>query len=521
MKPPKVAVREIRVVALYARISQEDKDPVTGELLTESVGDQLTNLRGRAAERWPGAILREYVDNDLSASEFSNKPRKAWLRLLADLLSGEIDALFTVHSDRLTRRVDEAFEFRQAIAAHDAEVWDLRGKKDILADGGTMFYLEAVMASKSSYDTSRRIRDKNSVRREAGRHHASRPAFGFTDATYTEHVPAERDLLLACWKGVKRGETLGDCQRAFNQSGFLSPYTGKPYTRAAIYRMLRNPVYAGYVVHKGEIVRTSGNIKRMVTPEYWAVVQDKLKRNSRANDTRPDKDAPRSTARVHLLKGFLRCGNPACGMVLIAGKDNGRRVWRCPPKSQGGCCGISRSYDLVARVVDGYVREALTMARVEEIASAQDDPRRRALEAEIAELEARAADLARRYADTENPLSPDDYFPMVTGVRDGITTRRRDLAAMVRTAERALPPDALATWDDDRPETLGVRREMLARLIDYVVILPTRNLGRRGAPPESVRIMKRRAPVTAEVTGRDAPPTAEVGDAMSARDIAS
>ena len=65
------------------------------------VARQLEDCRKLAADRgWP--VGAEYVDNDVSA--FSGKPRRQYARMLADLASGDRDAVIVYNLDRLHRR---------------------------------------------------------------------------------------------------------------------------------------------------------------------------------------------------------------------------------------------------------------------------------------------------------------------------------------------------------------------------------------------------------------------------------
>jgi site-specific DNA recombinase len=48
-----------------------------------------------------GAVVEVYVDNDLSA--YSGKPRKEYVRMCGDVITGRITAIGAWHSDRLHR----------------------------------------------------------------------------------------------------------------------------------------------------------------------------------------------------------------------------------------------------------------------------------------------------------------------------------------------------------------------------------------------------------------------------------
>jgi hypothetical protein len=91
--------------ALYARISRvaEADD-------TEGVGRQLADGRASVTRRG-GTVLAELVDNDVSASRFSNKARSNYRRLLDMIDGGEVDGVWIWMEDRLHRQVIELAEF--------------------------------------------------------------------------------------------------------------------------------------------------------------------------------------------------------------------------------------------------------------------------------------------------------------------------------------------------------------------------------------------------------------------------
>src|SRR5450759_1162895 len=94
--------------AIYPRISQDREGDGLG------VTRQLTDCR-QEAERRGWVVAEEYVDDDVSA--YSDKPRPAYRRMLADLRDGQRDAVLVWHLDRLHRRPIELEEFVQTCTA--------------------------------------------------------------------------------------------------------------------------------------------------------------------------------------------------------------------------------------------------------------------------------------------------------------------------------------------------------------------------------------------------------------------
>lgn len=58
-------------------------------------------------------------------------------------------------------------------------------------------------------------------------------------------------------------------------------FGGCPFTRGQLYHLLRNPVYAGDIAHKGKVY--SGNHTSIIPRETWEEVQQQLSQNIRGS----------------------------------------------------------------------------------------------------------------------------------------------------------------------------------------------------------------------------------------------
>lgn len=488
---------DIRVVALYARISNEDRKNEQGQLSEESVDDQLERLRAEARRRFPDATVIAYVDNDLSASTFATKPRVQFDDMINAFYANELDAVIATRSDRLTRNGPDGYLLADAVLKHGGCVCTLVGDKDLVTDGGFVWKLDVLLGERESHITSWRVSNKLDTRRGKGVYRCSRVPFGYSDTACTEVIESEKAWLHEMRKHIMNNGTIGGCWLMLAEGGVTSPVAKKngtfgPFSRQAVTGFLRNPIYAGYVPHEGAKVRKSTHIVPIFTDDEFDTLQERLDQIS--DDAKQKRGGTVVSARVHVLSGFLRCGQPGCGgRMQIHGPEN-HRSWECVE-----CNGSRRRYATVATVVDAWVRTRLRLAAVEVADEAMADPQAVKLRRELSELEARRTRMTARLATLE--ISEDDYYPAIAALRDAITTRQSELARMVRDAERALPPDALALWEDDRPEMLAQRRALLGTLIDHVAIVPVplppgrKSWGRAGAPPESVRVFARRAAV--------------------------
>ena len=108
------------VIALYCRISIDRSGRREGVEAQERWG------REYAAERWPGAAVRVFVDNNLSAARDDRRPGYEALR--AAVRAGEITQVWAVEQSRLERRKAPWFELAAELIA--AGIDEVRTRRD-------------------------------------------------------------------------------------------------------------------------------------------------------------------------------------------------------------------------------------------------------------------------------------------------------------------------------------------------------------------------------------------------------
>src|SRR4051812_10927926 len=97
----KAAVTSPRLRALtYCRISH---DPTGREAGVERQRKDTDGIARR--ERWD--VLARFVDNDRSASRYATRDREDWLRAMAMIEAGAVDAVVVYDLDRFVRQPKE------------------------------------------------------------------------------------------------------------------------------------------------------------------------------------------------------------------------------------------------------------------------------------------------------------------------------------------------------------------------------------------------------------------------------
>ncbi len=155
-----VAVAAAVVVAIYCRISIDKSGRREGVEAQERWG------REYAAEHWPGAMVRVFTDNNLSAARDDRRPGYEALR--AAIRAGEITHVWTVEQSRLERRKAPWFELAaELIAAGIDEVHTRRDGLVRLDDIGSD--VRAIVNAQYVADLKKKIRDKSAELAREGR----------------------------------------------------------------------------------------------------------------------------------------------------------------------------------------------------------------------------------------------------------------------------------------------------------------------------------------------------------------
>lgn len=321
-----------RSAAIYARISSDQ----TGEGL--GVQRQLEDCRKLAAQRgW--IVGEEYVDNDLSA--FKGKARPEYQRMLADLASGDRDAVLIYNLDRLTRQPMELEEFVQLCErAGVSQVATVTADIDMGNDDGLfMARLLAAFAAKESARKSARIRRKALQLAEQGKPHGGplRP-FGFDEDKVTVRAD-EAEVIRTLAGRFIAGESARSLCVWLNEEG-VTTVAGGPWQTTTLKQMLRSGRIAGLREHKGEIIGPAV-WEAIITPEQRQQVLNRMEAK-RVSGTR--------SPRRYLLSGLLRCGK--CGNRLYSSLRAETRRYVClSGPDHGGCGGLT----VVAAPVEEWI----------------------------------------------------------------------------------------------------------------------------------------------------------------------
>jgi site-specific DNA recombinase len=443
------------LAAIYARISSDPDDTQLG------VKRQLTDCRALAARKGWNAV-REYVDNDVSASTGNRRP--AYRQMLEDIKAGEIDAVVAWADDRLHRQPMELEEFFEITdAAGIKNLATVSGDLDLSTEDGKLKarILGAVAANESA-KLKRRIQRKHEELAAAGKDSGGghRP-FGFNDDRITLRTD-EAAIIRELAARILAGDSIRSiCQDLDDRK--ISTVTGSRWTPHVVRRMLMSPRISGQRQHHGEIVGPA-EWPAIVTPTETARLRSVLGDPSRRTNR---------VARRYLLAGTLRCSH--CGATLVARpKADGRRAYVCAKGPGHAGCGKTSTLaaDLEVLIVEAVLYRLDTPALANRLARQKTQT---TLESAVSEGlaldQARLEELAELYAD--RTISKSEWLTARRRIEDRITGSKRKLSRM--TQSNALDgfignsAELRRRWSD---LTLSRQKAIVDAVLDHVVVGP-------------------------------------------------
>ena len=174
---------------------------------------------------------------------------------------------------------------------------------------------------------------------------------GYVNNPKTRNIepdPVKAKTIQAIYKEFAAGNhSLESARHRLSFYGLVSR-SGKVLGKAAVQRILTNPVYTGRIVHKGESYQ--GNFESLIGNELFEAVQEQLKQRSRPRKSRHRHDFPFTV--------LFTCGE--CGGAITAqyGKGNGGIYvyYRCS-KKHGKCYQPYLRDELMIKQIQGLLQK--------------------------------------------------------------------------------------------------------------------------------------------------------------------
>lgn len=348
-------------VAIYLRISL---DRSGDELAVER---QEEDCRRLAAEHgWTVAYV--LTDNSISATNGKHRPAYAQLKEL--VATDAVDVVVTWNHDRLLRLPRELEEWIPLCDGHGIPTYTVKaGHYDLTTPSGRA--VARTLAAWANYETEtatmRMLSARDQIARSGARHKAAR-VYGWNDDGLTVRtdeaaiVNEIADLIIAGYSQVSIAKRLNGRQVPTSRG---KCWTGIGVRKAAI--RLSNIAIRE---HRG--AQYPGNWE----PIFNAEKMEEVVAAIAGRDTLGSK---RGVGRVHLLTGFVYCGECGAKLGIGKGNSNSASAYRCNAMKSheavaSGCGRVERQSAPIEHLVSAAVLERLDSdALLVAVNQAQDD----------------------------------------------------------------------------------------------------------------------------------------------------
>lgn len=318
---------------IYLRISLDrDGDTLA---VTRQREDALQLIKRRGWE-----LTGEYQDNDISAAGKHTRP--GFEALLVAIKAGTLQAVVAWSLDRITRNRSDTLRLIEACQQAGVTIALVRGSDlDMSTPAGRLVagILTEVARNEIEVKSDRQKR-ANLQRAQGGKPHAARRAFGY-DAKGMAVVPAEAALIQAAFEHILAGASLRSIVRDWNTAGATTT-AGNPWRPTTVRGVLKNARYAGIRTYRGQ---------RMDTPATWpAIVSENVWTATQAILADPARSTVKDRSIKFLLTSIAECGRCNDGSkVTTARTQHGVRNYKCVNGD------LTRGAEPIDRLVEGLV----------------------------------------------------------------------------------------------------------------------------------------------------------------------
>ncbi|WP_027399405.1 recombinase family protein [Anaerovorax odorimutans] len=373
-------------VAIYCRLSDEDKNKQSDMQDSESIQNQKTMLINYALQnKWE--VYDLYSDDDYSGADTG---RPEFNRLLCDAENKKFNIVLAKTQSRFTRDMEIVEKYlhnkfirwgiRFISVVDNADTYNKGNKKSRQINGlVNEWYLE---------DLSENIKAVLNSKKKQGKYVGAFAPYGYLknpkdkNKLIIDEVAAEN--VKTIFKLYIQGYGLTKIAQYLNDKGYPCPseykrlngenyiprqkgIKGKIWRDTSVSFILNNRMYCGDMVQgKTETVSYKDNRKIRKKPSEWVIIENTHKPiisreiYFKAYDIAKLRTRPENSGKKHIFAGKIKCSE--CNSVLVkrygATKDN--KYFICPMKKYGVCeKGATISYNLICEAVYSELKQTI------------------------------------------------------------------------------------------------------------------------------------------------------------------
>jgi site-specific DNA recombinase len=351
--------------AIYTRkSSDEGLDQLFNSLDAQREAGE-AYVKSQASEGWT-AIATRYDDGGFSGGSMERPGLK---QLLDDIAAGQIDVVVVYKIDRLTRSLSDFSRIVEVLEKAGASFVSVTQSFNTTNSMGRLML--NVLLSFAQFErevTGERIRDKIAASKAKGMWMGGLPPLGYDIPAPGSRMLRVNETEAAAVRDIfARYLELGSVhalQRELTEQGIHSKRRvtaagkvtgGEPFSRGALFHLLRNRIYLGQIVHRE--VAHRGEHLAIVDEELFARAQAMLDGNARRHRTAADHRIVKAPLTGKL---FDAAGEPMTPTFSRGQSGRAYRYYVSASLQQGGTasdrCGIRRlSAPAIERVLGDAV----------------------------------------------------------------------------------------------------------------------------------------------------------------------
>ncbi|MVN92029.1 recombinase family protein [Mucilaginibacter aquatilis] len=334
------------VLGIYARQSVEKET-------TGSIDDQIKKGIDKANQLAMSYIT--YIDHGVSAVNEDTSNRPMFQRLIEDIQTGNVDAIFTMDMSRLTRNPVVNSRIANLCAKKDVVIHtglegviDFRDDSQVLMNG-----IKALLNQDFVFKTKAKVKSVLRNRANEGKSFAGMGAYGYKSGNNKELVidSEESKIVKQIFDMYLNGLGTGKIADILNSMKIPTMYnkklrkgtyevknkfTGQITVKEAkhvrwvnntILGILKNPIYMGQRRYNDDLISAPA----IVSKNLWDKAQEQISKNRRLTG---------SKKHSYLLRGLCtcaRCGRNLAGRTRENKKDH---YYQCSSKITKSSCGL-------------------------------------------------------------------------------------------------------------------------------------------------------------------------------------
>lgn len=244
-------------------------------------------------------VTGRYDDGGFSGGNMEGPGLKA---LLADIEAGLVDVIVVYKVDRLTRSLADFAKIVERLDARSASFVSVTQAFNTTTSMGRLTL--NVLLSFAQFErevTGERIRDKVAASKRKGMWMGGPVPRGYevVDRKLVP-VPEEAERVRTIMRRYLELQSVPALLVQLKAEGVLTKVQGRasgphrggiPFARESLFHLLKNPIYRGKIVHKGQVY--DGEHEPIVDEDLWERVQQTLQKNAPARK-RPANDPQRA-----------------------------------------------------------------------------------------------------------------------------------------------------------------------------------------------------------------------------------